>query len=119
MLIRIIFLSLFSLVLSAQAAAASRVVRVGIYDNAPKLYVDPNEGPEGILVDLLKEVAKAEDWELRFVRCATCGCVLCWQRVRPNPERKMGVNIRNFGLDVLGSVRVQPLDGAAWDGRTH
>jgi hypothetical protein len=56
---------------------------------------------------------------LRFVRCATCGCVLCWQRVRPDPERKMGVNIRNFGLDVLGSVRVQPLDGAAWDGRTH
>jgi hypothetical protein len=56
---------------------------------------------------------------LHFVRCATCGCVMCWQRAKADPQRKMGVNIRNFGLDVLRSVRVQPLDGAAWDGRTH
>jgi hypothetical protein len=53
------------------------------------------------------------------VRCATCGCLVCWQRMRPDPQRKMGVNIRNFGLDLLNSVRVQPLDGAAWEERTH
>ncbi len=44
---------------------------------------------------------------------------MCCQRAKPDLERKMGVNIRNFGLDVLHSVRVQPLDGAAWGGRTH
>ncbi len=51
---------------------------------------------------------------LRFVRCATCGCVMCWERVAPKPERKMGVNMRNFEPAVLRSVRVVPLDGASW-----
>jgi hypothetical protein len=51
---------------------------------------------------------------LRFVRCATCGCVMCWQRVSPDPERKMGVNARNFEPAVLRKVPVRPLDGAAW-----
>ena len=51
---------------------------------------------------------------LRFVRCATCGCVMCWERVSPKPERKMGVNARNFEPKVLRSVRVIPLDGASF-----
>jgi len=51
---------------------------------------------------------------LRFVRCATCGCLMCWQRMKPDPDRKMGVNFRNFDPKVLGSVRIVPLDGAAW-----
>jgi hypothetical protein len=51
---------------------------------------------------------------LRFVRCATCGCVMCWQRVSPDPARKMGVNARNFDLEVLRKLPVRPLDGAAW-----
>lgn len=56
---------------------------------------------------------------LRFVRCAKCGCVMSWQRTKPDPDRKIGVNLRNFGLDVLSSARVRPFNGAAWDGRTH
>jgi hypothetical protein len=55
---------------------------------------------------------------LRFVRCATCGCVMCWQRLKPDPERHMGVNARNFAPAVLKSLRIQPLDGAAWYGTT-
>jgi hypothetical protein len=50
---------------------------------------------------------------LRFVRCATCGCVMCWERVSPKPEKKMGVNARNFDPAALRSVRVIPLDGAS------
>ncbi|HET6157431.1 MAG TPA: hypothetical protein VFE34_03725 [Dongiaceae bacterium] len=56
---------------------------------------------------------------LRFVRCANCGCVMCWQRVRPDPARHMGVNARNFTLEILSSLRIQPLDGAAWGDGTH
>ena len=51
---------------------------------------------------------------LRFVRCATCGCVMCWERVSPRPEREMGVNARNFEPEVLRTIPVVPLDGAAW-----
>lgn len=51
---------------------------------------------------------------LRFVRCARCGCLMYWERVVPAPERRMGVNIRNFDPAVLAAARVVPLDGAAW-----
>jgi hypothetical protein len=39
---------------------------------------------------------------------------MCWQRVSPDSERKMGVNARNFDLEVLRKLPVRPLDGAAW-----
>ena len=51
---------------------------------------------------------------LRFVRCATCGCLMYWERVVPDPDRKMGVNARNLDLAVLKQARIKPLDGAAW-----
>jgi hypothetical protein len=47
-----------------------------------------------------------------FVRCATCGCVMCWQLISPNPDRT-GVNARNFEPEVLRSIPVEPLDGAS------
>ena len=49
---------------------------------------------------------------LRFVRCATCGCVMNWERVRPRKPNYMGVNARNFEPTALGPVRIRPLDGA-------
>jgi hypothetical protein len=51
---------------------------------------------------------------LRFVRCAECGCVMYWERARPDPERKMGVNARTFDPAALRRARITPLDGAAW-----
>lgn len=50
---------------------------------------------------------------LRFVRCATCGCVMCWERVGRDDADRMGVNARNFAPDAIASVRVRRLDGAA------
>jgi hypothetical protein len=38
---------------------------------------------------------------------------MCWERVSPKPERKMGVNVRNFEPEALRSVRVISLDGAS------
>lgn len=55
---------------------------------------------------------------LNFVRCKTCGCVMWWERVKPNPERKMGVNWRNFPLAVVEKTKVRTLDGAAWGGES-
>jgi len=70
-----------------------------------------------VRVEAGPKATRAYSWgrkTLRFVRCATCGCVMCWQRVTPDPERKMGVNARNFDLAVLRKLPVRPLDGAAW-----
>jgi hypothetical protein len=49
---------------------------------------------------------------LRFIRCKTCGCVLCWRRVKSTPESEMSVNARSFDPDQLGAVRIRRLDGA-------
>ncbi len=49
---------------------------------------------------------------LRFVRCARCGCVTHWERARPTPSSRMGVNARLFDPEALGEVRIRRLDGA-------
>ena len=49
---------------------------------------------------------------LRFVRCATCGCVVFWEPVRKAKSYRMGVNLRNFDPVEVDSIRVRRLDGA-------
>ncbi len=48
-------------------AFAGQKVRVGIYQNPPKVMVDENGQPAGIFVDVIKYVAQAEDWDVEFV----------------------------------------------------
>ena len=55
---------------------------------------------------------------LYFVRCRTCGCVMWWERAKPDLERKMGVNWRNFPLALVEATKVRKLDGAAWGGES-
>ncbi len=50
------------------AQAATRTVRVGMYENIPKVYTDDHGEPAGIFPDLLKEIAAAEGWRLVWVR---------------------------------------------------
>ena len=55
------------------------------------------------------------DKRLRFVRCATCGCVVNWERLSEHEKGRVGVNARNFDPDLPGRVRIRRLDGAtAW-----
>lgn len=68
-----------------------------------------------VRVEASRRATRGYSWgrkKLRFVRCADCGCVMCWERVSPDPERQMGVNARNFDPDIIGSVPVRFLDGA-------
>ena len=69
-----------------------------------------------VTVDAKPKATESYSWgrkHLKFVRCKTCGCVMCWQLVKPGHDR-MGVNYRNFDLDLLQAVRITPFDGAAW-----
>jgi hypothetical protein len=70
-----------------------------------------------VKIEAARAATRSYSWgkkKLRFVWCNTCGCLMCWQRVKPDPDRQMGVNARNFEPSILGSVRVSPLDGASW-----
>ena len=49
------------------ADAADRHVTVGVYQNAPKVFVDETGRPAGIFIDILTHIAAAEGWELDYV----------------------------------------------------
>lgn len=55
------------------AIAATRL-RVGIYQNEPKIFINTAGKPSGILVEYLDEIARQEDWKIDYVPChwATC-----------------------------------------------
>ncbi len=73
---RIVALLLTALWLaSGAAAAAPRVVQVGLYENEPKIYTDAAGQPAGLFVELLQAVARDEDWQLHYVPCEWADCL--------------------------------------------
>ncbi len=67
---RLLLLGLLATLLLAfvpHASAASRVVRVGIYENEPKVFTDESGTPSGIFVDLIERIAADEGWEIEYV----------------------------------------------------
>ena len=55
-----------AVLLSPWAAEAARLVRVGVYENRPMLFTGEDGVARGVYVDLLAEIARAEDWQLQF-----------------------------------------------------
>jgi hypothetical protein len=53
-----------------------------------------------------------------FLRCKTCGCVICWRKLSKKPTDEIGINWRNFPLDVVEKTKVEKLDGAKWGGKS-
>ncbi len=46
---------------------SSEYLKVGIYDNPPKLFVDENNSPKGIFPGLITDIAEKEKWKLKFI----------------------------------------------------
>lgn len=46
---------------------AAKKLKIGIYQNPPKIFVDKQGQPAGIFVDIIKHIANVENWELEFV----------------------------------------------------
>jgi diguanylate cyclase (GGDEF)-like protein/PAS domain S-box-containing protein len=53
----------------------TRTVRVGVYENAPKLFLGKDGQPSGILGDLLMAMAARERWEIVPVPCEWQACL--------------------------------------------
>lgn len=65
-----------SLMLSASSVfAQERVVRLGIYENPPKLLLGQDGRPDGILGDLISRIAALEGWTLQTRRCEWNDCM--------------------------------------------
>lgn len=73
-----LFLCAFLLVdipASAQVQRVQREVRVGVYQNPPKILLDSNGQPSGILGDLIVEIGNREGWTIRSVPCEWQACL--------------------------------------------
>ncbi len=52
---------------SLPAIAESRTVIVGVYENAPKVFIDESGHPAGIFIELIEYIAEKAGWELHYV----------------------------------------------------
>jgi PAS domain S-box-containing protein len=55
------------LLLVALQAMAGERVRVGVYENSPKIALSPTGEPEGIFIDLIEAIARKEGWTVEYV----------------------------------------------------
>jgi len=62
-----------SLLLASNAGA--REIRVGIYENAPKIFTNEAGQPDGIFIDILHTIAAKQDWQLKYVHCEWDNCL--------------------------------------------
>ncbi|HPE86514.1 MAG TPA: transporter substrate-binding domain-containing protein [Bacteroidales bacterium] len=71
---------LLALVFGTVRAENSITVKVGIYENPPKVYLDSTGKPAGIFILLLEEIAKAENWNLVYSHSSWEGCITALQQ---------------------------------------
>jgi len=48
--------------------AKSVTIRVGVYQNPPKVFIDDKGTPRGFFVDLIREIAQEHRWDVEFVQ---------------------------------------------------
>ena len=74
------FFSLFFLIIACNTYAQPIPIKVGIYNNPPKIFFDADHKPQGIYVAILEYAAKEEDLELSYVDCEWNECFEALQR---------------------------------------
>jgi PAS domain S-box-containing protein len=47
--------------------AADGMVKVGVYENAPKIFISESGQPSGIFIDIIEHIAQSQGWELRYI----------------------------------------------------
>lgn len=64
LILLLLFVSTF---LNPLAHGAERTLRVGIYDNAPKIFLDDQGAAAGIYADIMNYIADEEGWQVTYV----------------------------------------------------
>lgn len=60
--------------LASAAPEPTREVRVGVYENPPKILLGSDGQPSGILGDMLQTMAQQEGWAMRALPCTWEAC---------------------------------------------
>lgn len=61
----VLFLSIVCSTLST--SCAKTLLKVGVYNNTPTIFVGENHEVQGLFIDVLEEIARQEDWQLEYV----------------------------------------------------
>ncbi|GAB6089115.1 sensor histidine kinase [Spirochaeta dissipatitropha] len=56
-----------SILLLLGFSISAQNLRVGVYSNSPKIFIDSRGNPAGVFIDLLEYIARQENWELSYV----------------------------------------------------
>lgn len=60
-------------------AAPDRPLRVGIYENPPKVYRDSAQRPAGLFIELIEAIAAENNWKLEYHDCQWTACLAALQ----------------------------------------
>ena len=60
---------------AGQAVAEIPTLRVGVYQNEPKIFWDPAYGPRGFYPEIIKQLSRSFGWRVTFVPCAWSDCL--------------------------------------------
>ncbi len=58
-----------------QRNSSRRIVRVGLYENKPKIFTDETGAASGVFAEIIDEIARKEGWQLKYVPCEWAACL--------------------------------------------
>lgn len=62
-----VFISMLTDHSTAQTNDTKLIVKVGVYENKPKIFTDENGNVAGFWYELIEHIAKKENWDVRYV----------------------------------------------------
>ncbi len=86
---RAVFLALVFLLLFQNNAFAQdngSTIRVGIFQNRPIVFIDDNGVPQGLYIDLLREIASEEGWDIQYIPGTWAECLERLRSPKPLPK---------------------------------
>jgi len=66
-LMTVVFVLVPAFLPTFSATAGEIVVRVGVYENSPKIFTSEQGEPAGIFIDIIQGIAELEGWTLQYV----------------------------------------------------
>ena len=75
MCLSLLSVSFFSLVVSANDSVSTITVKVGLYENSPKIFTDEEGNASGFWPPIIEYIASKEGWEIQYVHGTWTECL--------------------------------------------